>query len=66
MWHFGRDALTEYSGEKYSITIGEAQGMLTRIYSKEGKKGKTRLRIESQEYPQKTVLRAVQKRIHIP
>lgn len=59
MWHFGRDALTEYTGEKFAITVEGAQHILTRIYSKEFD-GKTRIRAEEQQYPNATVLHALQ------
>jgi hypothetical protein len=58
MWHFGRDSLHQYTGEKYSTTIGEAQGVFGRIYSKEIN-GKTRIRVESQEYPKQSVIEAI-------
>jgi hypothetical protein len=63
MWHFGRDALTEYSGEKFSKTV-EAQHILTRLYVKDFK-GKNRIRIERQEYPQKTVVGAIEEKLNI-
>jgi hypothetical protein len=38
MWHFGRDALTSYSGQKFEITWENSLNLF-RIYSKEyGKK----------------------------
>ncbi len=64
MWHFGRDALTEYNGDKFTRTIEDAQHVLTRIYSKEygsgkGRRKRTRIRAETQEYPNKTVEDAI-------
>jgi hypothetical protein len=64
MWHFGRDALTEYNGEKFSRTIEDAQHILTRIYSKEwgngrGRRTKMRIRAENQQYPNITVSEAI-------
>jgi hypothetical protein len=58
MWHFGRDSLNEYSGDKFSITVEEAQGVLGRIYSKKIN-GKSRIRVETQEYPKKSVVDAL-------
>ena len=61
MWHFGRDSLTEYANEKFSHTVEDAQHGLTRIYSKEfpnganSKKSKTRIRLETQGYPNTTI-----------
>jgi len=69
MWHFGRDSLTEFAGEKFSITVEDAMHGLTRIYSKtfatiKGKnrerRNKTRVRRETQQYPNTTVLHALQ------
>jgi hypothetical protein len=51
MWHFGRDSLVEYTNDKSSITVETAQHILTRLYVKEFK-GKNKIRIEKQEYPQ--------------
>lgn len=54
MWHFGRDSINEYTGEKFSTTIENAQHILTRIYSKEFN-GRIKIRFERQEYPHKSV-----------
>ena len=62
MWHFGRDALIEYTGEKFSITIEQAQRILTRVYVKDSN-GKNRIRIERQEYPKKTVAQAINEKL---
>jgi hypothetical protein len=58
MWHFGRDALTGYSGEKFEMTWEDSLNMFHHhIYSKEyeGKRGKKimKVRDEIQEYPNK-------------
>jgi hypothetical protein len=50
MWHFGRDALAEFNGEKFCITLKMAQHILIRLYAKDFN-GKSRIRIERQEYP---------------
>jgi hypothetical protein len=63
MWHFGRDSLIEYAGQKFSITIGKAQNILIRIYAKEMNKGKMGIRFERQEYPQKIVIEAIEEKI---
>lgn len=62
MWHFGRDAKTEYDGEKFNITIEEAEHIL-RVYVKEIDGGK-KIRIESQEYPKVTVVEAINERLN--
>jgi hypothetical protein len=50
MWHFGRDSLTEYSGEKFTITVENAEHIIKRIYVKNFG-NKKNLRAERQEYP---------------
>lgn len=62
MWHFGRDCLMEYAGEKFSITVENARHILTRVYSKEFN-GKQKIRIESQEYPRKTVTDIIEEKL---
>ena len=58
MWHFGRDSLTGYSGERFEITWEDGL-QLFRVYSKEYKKNKTvRIRKEIQEYPNKSLREA--------
>jgi hypothetical protein len=53
MWHFGFDSLTEYSGQRFHISWGNALKVF-RVYSKEfTNKKKIRIRKESQEYPNK-------------
>jgi hypothetical protein len=63
MWHFGRDALTEYAGERFSTSIEDAQHLLTRLYVKD-LNCKKRIRIERQEYPKKTIEEAIQEKIY--
>lgn len=63
MWHFGRDTLTEYNGERFCATLETIQGIIFRIYSKEMKKGKMRPRLEKQEYPMKTILDAIEEKL---
>lgn len=64
MWHFGADALIEYSGEKFEITYADAEGTLTRIYSKQMKDGRIRLRPELQEYPNKQLDKAIEEKLN--
>ena len=53
MWHFGRDSLTEYTGERFEISWGDGLRMF-RIYSKQFKsKKKMKIRQETQENPNK-------------
>jgi hypothetical protein len=55
MWHFGADALPTYSGEKFFASWKVGQNALITAYSKDMKNGKTRIRLERQEYPKKSV-----------
>jgi len=51
MWHFGRDALTGYSGEKFYFTWEDRNVFHHHIYSKMyGKKKTMKARKEVQEY----------------
>jgi hypothetical protein len=65
MWHFGADSSIEYSGEKFSASWKIGEHELIRVYTKEfhctaGKDGvRTKIRVESQEYPQSTVEHAI-------
>jgi hypothetical protein len=68
MWHFGRDGLVEYTGEKFSRTIEDAQHVLTRIYPKmfgKGKRKHTGIREETQEYPNRTVEDAIDEKLEL-
>ena len=38
MWHFGQDALTSYSGEKFDMSWEDSLNVLYHIYSKEYEK----------------------------
>jgi hypothetical protein len=62
MWHFGRDASICYAGEKFSIEIGKLESILNRLYVKDfGNKNK--IRLERQEYPNKTVVDAIEEKL---
>ena len=58
MWHFGKDALTSYSGEKFEI-VWEDSLKLFHIYSKEYGNKKINVRNEVQEYPKKPLMDAL-------
>jgi hypothetical protein len=65
MWHFGADASAEYAGEKFSTTWGVGQNILVRAYSKiEKGSGKTRIRLERQEYPDKRLFEAIEEKLN--
>ncbi len=61
MWHFGRDASVEYTGERFCISVEKLQDVLTRIYVKDVN-GKNKIRIERQEYP-KTLIYAIEEKL---
>lgn len=63
MWHFGRDALISYSGERYTVEFGLAKEMLFRIYTKDWSNGKKKVRIEKQEYPMKAIQDAIEDKL---
>ena len=64
MWHFGADALTEYSGEKFSTTWETAENVLVRAYSKSMIDNRSRIRLERQEYPRTTLVDAIEQKIN--
>ena len=59
LWHFGADASIEYTEKEFSATWDVGQNALIRAYSKDMKGGKTRIRLERQEYPNKSLADAV-------
>jgi hypothetical protein len=63
MWHFGADASVVYTGERFSATWGIAQDAIIRVYSKNMKDHKTRIRLERQEYPRTTLAIAVEQKL---
>jgi len=65
MWHFNKDGLKEYAGEKFSITVEKAKHTIERIYTKDFN-GKKRPRWEIQEYPNKSVKEAINDKQRVP
>jgi len=63
-WDFGRDTLESYKGEKFEITVEDAQHRFCRLYTKDFNK-KRRLRAETIETPRKTVVDAIQEKLNI-
>jgi hypothetical protein len=63
MWHFGIDALVEYAGEKFVFTWEESEHVLIRAYTKTMMDRKTRIRLERQEYPNKTVPEIIEEKL---
>jgi hypothetical protein len=64
LWHFGSDALVTYEGEKFYASWEIAEHALITVYSKDWKDGKTRVRIEKQEYPKKTLAEALEEKLN--
>jgi hypothetical protein len=64
MWHFGADAITTYTREKFYTSWEVAQHALIAAYSKDWKDGKSRVRIEKQEYPQKSLAEALEEKLN--
>ncbi|HEY7081673.1 MAG TPA: hypothetical protein VH500_18425 [Nitrososphaeraceae archaeon] len=64
MWHFGRDALIEYKGEKFCTSWEVGQPALLVAYAKEWTNGTRRVRIEKQEYLRKTLADALEEKLN--
>lgn len=64
MWHFGVDGVTEYTGEKFSCMWEMGQNALIRAYTKDFRNGNTRIRLERQEYPRKTLAYAIEEKLN--
>jgi hypothetical protein len=65
MWHFGADASIEYTGKEFSATWEVGENALVRAYSKVMRDGKTRIRLEHQEYPRKTFANAIEEKLNL-
>jgi hypothetical protein len=65
LWHFGTDSLVRYAGEKFEVTWEVAENVLVRVYTKDLKEKGTRIRLERQEYPNKTFVEAVEKKLNV-
>jgi hypothetical protein len=51
LWHLGVDSISEYAGEKFECSWETAEGILTRLYSKQFSDKNIRIRLEKQESP---------------
>lgn len=60
----GTDALVEYAGEKFTFTWEESEHVLTRAYTKTMKDTKTRIRLERQEYPNKSIPEIIREKLN--
>jgi hypothetical protein len=63
MWHFGADSRLQCSGEKFSITVKDGRNILLRVYTKQRDLKHTRIRIERQEYPRKSIIDAINEKL---
>jgi hypothetical protein len=64
MWHFGVDSLVEYTGDKFAVTWEIGEHVLLRAYTKTRKDKKTGIRLERQEYPNKTLPAAIDEKLN--
>jgi hypothetical protein len=65
MWHFGKDSLIEYAGERFECTWEQGKNALICIYTKDLKDGKgIRIRTERQEYPYKRFDIAIEEKLN--
>jgi|SRR5215831_4708764 len=62
MWHFGTDSPIEYTDEKFEVAWEDGQNALMRIYTKDLNRV-TRIRKESQEYPNKRFDEAISEKL---
>jgi hypothetical protein len=63
MWHLNRDGLVEYSVEKFHISWENAENIIIRAYTKQFSGKKLRIRLERQEYPNKSLVEAINYRL---
>ncbi len=63
-WHFGADASIEYTGERFSATWEVGKQMLIRVNSKDMKEKGARIRLERQEYPNKSLSDAIEEKLY--
>jgi hypothetical protein len=65
MWHFGRDASITHEKKEFCIEYRTAQEIIYRIYDKEWRHDKKRrIRIEKQEYPNKSFAEAMEEQLN--
>lgn len=63
MWHFGADSRLQCTSEKFSITVKDGRNVLYRVYTKQRERKDTRIRIERQEYPRKSIIDAINEKL---
>lgn len=64
LWQFGTDFMIRYTGEKFEVTWQVAETVLVRAYTWDLKEKGTRVRLERQEYPNKTFVEAVEEKLN--
>ena len=64
MWHFGYDSPNEYTGEEFEVAWEDGQNALFRIYTKD-LNGRTRIRRERHEYPNKRFGQAIGEKLAV-
>ena len=65
MWHFGKDSLNEYTGERFEHTWEQGKEALICVYTKDLRDGKgIRIRTERQEYPNKRFDEAIEEKLN--
>jgi hypothetical protein len=64
LWHFCVDALITYTHEKFYASWEVGQHALITAYTKDWKDGTTRIRIEKQEYPKKSLAEALEEKLN--
>jgi hypothetical protein len=64
MWHFGADSLVRYAGQRFEVVWELGQEALIRAYTKDFEKKGTRIRLERQEYPNKTFAEALEEKLN--
>jgi len=62
MSHFGYDSPNEYTGKEFEVVWEDGQNALIRIYTKH-LNGRTRIRRECQEYPNKRFDEAISEKL---
>ena len=63
MWHFGVDAIQEYTREEFEVTFGNGISDLYRVYTKRMKDGRIKVRSERQQYPDQEYADAIVRKL---
>jgi imidazoleglycerol phosphate dehydratase HisB len=63
-WDFGVDGLITYTGPQFFFSWGSSQNVLIIIYIKEWPEGDHRIRVEIQEFPDKSLGKALREKLN--